>query len=1177
MNAPVDAQARAAAISPHTSFAVSAPAGSGKTGLLTLRVLGLLSVCDTPEEILCITFTRKAAQEMKERIITALEQAEGLSKNEIESIADPHQQQLLFLAKTACENSRSRHWNLLSTPHRLKIQTIDSFCGSLVQQMPMMSAVGGKAQLLEDPSVAYDQAAQSLIENCSSNAWPEALQTLYTHLNCDIDRVARLLSGLLHARDQWLPLVYKLTGNLSGNEHDDLKQQLESNLAAWAENILEELGSALKVYESELCELLDFAGSNLTEILPHSEGAKLKGVTAFPAETCLESGLTTFWKPLTSVTLTAKHEFLKRLTKNHGFPPGDKQQKALFTQQKKRFQELIAEISSIDGVRDNLELVAIFPNLHYSTVQWGALRALFDLLPLLVAHLKLVFQQQGSVDFIDVAERAKAALGSYSDVSDLALRLDYSLKHILVDEFQDTSHSQLELLRLLLREWEYDDSKTLFVVGDGMQSCYGFRNADVGIFLDVRQNGLGGKSCTKADLDVNFRSTDTIIQWVNKHFQGAFPATDNIGRGAVRYTASQAFTPSKGESQSYTKCVGFTDDEDGLIEAAYVADQVQHLIQQDPTQSIAILVRSRNHLIHILPALNLHGVPYSAVEIDPMQSRPWIQHLYALTRVLENPSDNVAWLTLIRAPWCGIDNFDLSTLFSRDCSEPNSSDTKGLGNKGLDAKRADSKYSSVVSKIQRAITELRLSGDGHHCLARFYQALHSSLAMISRRSTRELVEATWLKLGGAELISSESQRKDTDGYLALLSKHCEGGKIVDRQLFDRAFEKLYAQPEITPGAVQVMTMHKSKGLEFDTVFLPNLHKHSRPDAPALLYWHERQLANDRASLLLSPIAASTETEADPLTALLRNEAKRRSEYEETRLFYVACTRARARLFLSGQLKLDKDEQPVMPARSSFLSRIWQTAGAEFIVESAVHIEEAANKVPRTRIRTYIERLPITFKPLSIVSKNRELWTLPDYDNQAAELTLLAFESSANSRVRALGTVLHRSLKMLHDNGASQAFVSSLSALTDYWRAQLQQLGLTEEMALGCCDSMAETLEAVLTSETGLWLLNNRHRDSHCELRLSYGDTAKIAVVDRTFIDSNNVRWIVDYKTSSPAAGEDLQVFITAAKALYREQVEFYLTLLRERDSLAQHRDISEYRCALYFPTIDYLALYADIP
>src|SRR3954470_13393306 len=157
MNQPVDFLARHAALDQSRSFAVSAPAGSGKTGLLTQRLLKLLSLCENPEEVLAITFTRKAAGEMQDRVLQALWKAKEQSEP-----SNPHDILTWQLAKNLLEHDQSQEWNLLQCPQRLRIQTIDSLCSTIARQLPIASGFGSQPKPGEDAEAAYREAVHQL-------------------------------------------------------------------------------------------------------------------------------------------------------------------------------------------------------------------------------------------------------------------------------------------------------------------------------------------------------------------------------------------------------------------------------------------------------------------------------------------------------------------------------------------------------------------------------------------------------------------------------------------------------------------------------------------------------------------------------------------------------------------------------------------------------------------------------------------------------------------------------------------------------------------------------------------------------------------------------------------------------------------------------------------------------
>ena len=195
-----DQEARSRALDPSTSFIVQAPAGSGKTGLLTQRFLVLLAGVDAPEEIVAITFTRKAASEMRQRILKALERAKSDQPPE-----QDHERHTWELARRALARDKEQGWQLLDNPARLRIQTIDSLCTTLARQMPILSRFGSVPAIAEDAGPLYLEAARDTIAELESGAeWSDAVAHLVQHLDGRLDKLQGLISTMLARRDQWL-------------------------------------------------------------------------------------------------------------------------------------------------------------------------------------------------------------------------------------------------------------------------------------------------------------------------------------------------------------------------------------------------------------------------------------------------------------------------------------------------------------------------------------------------------------------------------------------------------------------------------------------------------------------------------------------------------------------------------------------------------------------------------------------------------------------------------------------------------------------------------------------------------------------------------------------------------------------------------------------------------------
>ena len=258
---------------------------------------------------------------------------------------------------------------------------------------------------------------------------------------------------------------------------------------------------------------------------------------------------------------------------------------------------------------------------------------------------------------------ACAALGAADQPGDVALMLDYRIRHLLVDEMQDTSLGQYRLLEQLTAGWEAGDGRTLFCVGDPMQSIYRFRDAEVGRFVQAQRIGVGGVDLEPMTLRRNFRSGENLVHWFNTVFSQLMPREDDIDAGAIAYSESvpAATGDFMGECTVHP-IIDATQDE----EADAALQVVSECIRQFPADSKAILVRSRTHLTLLLAKLRQADIPYQAIEIDRLTDLPEIIDVLALTRALCHEADRLAWLSLLRGPWVGLNWQDIHALVKSD-------------------------------------------------------------------------------------------------------------------------------------------------------------------------------------------------------------------------------------------------------------------------------------------------------------------------------------------------------------------------------------------------------------------------------------------------------------------------------------------------------------------------------
>lgn len=895
----LDRATRHQALDPRQSFIVQAPAGSGKTELLIQRYLSLLSTVAWPEEILAITFTHKAADEMRARVNQALDLAQREPPP-----SSAYQHLTWQLAQQVLKRAQQLQWNLPANPQRLRIQTIDSLCLQLVQHMPLLSRVVTTANTSDGRELLalYEAAAKNLLLSPLAVETQQALQDLLLHLDNNLLQVHDLLVNMLRKRDQWL-------GLLSGMKHHaKLRHSLEYSLQTLIRTSLQHAETYFPAaLLTEADELLRYAMPGL--------------------ETTVSQKTLAYWQALASLVLTQDQQWRRQVTHQEGFPAKnagrDKAEKNYFSVQKQRALNLLQHLAPLDDLRAALVAVRLSPPPRYTEPQWQIVSALLHLLPVAAAELKVLFQQYRTADFIEISLAALHALGDTDLPSDLALRLDYQIKHMLVDEFQDTSASQFRLLELLTAGWQADDGRTLFLVGDPMQSIYRFRAAEVGLFLRAQRYGIGQVNLIALTLQVNFRSQANLIDWINRVFPSIFPAHADIASNKVKFTPvrpTKLALPTTVELYYQTENLGANTQK--------IIALIQQLKLEAPHDSSVVLVRSRRHLNDIIPALQQHNIAYQAIEIEPLAENITVQDLMSLSCALLHPGDRLAWLSLLRSPYCGLTLTDLQII-------------------------AENSHNQTIGERLTDDAVLKnLSLDGQQRLSYLCPRLQDALSQRQRSSLRDWIEDTWLRLDGLATLTSPRELSNAETFFALLSQLESCGISINRAILTRQLKTLYAAPAaFSAGAVQLMTIHKAKGLEFDTVIIPAIEKPLQHDPQQLLLWLEQPRENHGSDLLLAPIKAHDDDD-DPIYRCLKNQQTRVDEYETTRLLYVAATRARKRLYFFATLELDKDGKLKKPPEKTWLAKLWGSCKTEFSFLASTALSAHDN----SSAKRYLQRL-----------------------------------------------------------------------------------------------------------------------------------------------------------------------------------------------------------------------------
>lgn len=962
---PSDYLEREETLDPSRSFIVQAPAGSGKTGLLVQRFLRLLSVVDRPESIVAVTFTRKAASEMRQRVEQALRQADDHTE-----VNGPYEKRSRELALLALDNGRKKQWRLLSDASRLQIQTIDSLCALLTRQMPVVSEFGGTQEVIEDARDLYRLAARRTIRKLTEGTENQRalFRRLSLHFDNDIASVEGQIARMLQKRDQWRFL---------DDTHED-------------------------PLVDDFCQVLHLACDSLR----HS------------------------------------------------------------------------------------------------------------------------FRERSAVDFTEVTRAAIRALGTPDQPSDLLYALDYRIEHLLVDEFQDTSRAQYDLVDALTAQWSEGDGHTLFVVGDPMQSIYRFREAEVSLFLDAwdRQQ-LGSVRLHPVRLRVNFRSTPEIVDWTQNMLAPVMSEEDRA-HGAVKLEFSEAAGP---KSRVAPQLIPFIDD-NGSAEAREIVRIVERSQGQGET---AILVRSRAHINAILPALRRASIRYEAIEIDELREQQHILDLISLTRAVMHLGDRVSWLACLRAPWCGLNLSDLSAL-------------------------AEGEDRTILELLSDPEKIAELSGDGRRRAVALQHLFSAAVANVGRVPLRDLIEQLWLSLGGPAILRETNQYEDVDTFLNLLENFEEGGIIRDFSLLDERLEGLYARPQTSKDCVRVMTIHQAKGLEFDVVILPKAAAPPKSRDNELLIWTETINEDGRTSLHLAaqPQKAGTDRNYE----FVSEEIKQKEAHELKRLFYVACTRAKNELYVLGTVNSNKAGTDCCKARSNtFLGLIWSSVEELFRSEQRrkAPVQTSLFSSANAPAATTLRRLP---------SGRRA----PHFDPAVHWRPQLRRATASSHQIpyvwvsdtgRHVGSVVHELLKRAAGDRIEQWTPARVSALEPVIASELTRLGVVVEDQSKASAQVIRALSNTLKSDRGRWILS-----SHAEARSEWpvggriGDQVMSGTIDRVFRDEQGRLWIVDFKTSEHQ-GARLEHFLDQEQERYRAQLESYGTLMSR---LAD----GPIWLGLYFPLLD---------
>ncbi|MGB7266545.1 MAG: UvrD-helicase domain-containing protein [Terracidiphilus sp.] len=1202
-NQPPDQSERERALDSNRSILVRAPAGSGKTDLLTRRFLRLLGEVDDPGQIVAITFTKAAANEMCNRILSEIENAAQFTGAPGEN---PFSMQAL--AHRALARSQALGWNLLDLSAQLRISTIDSFCRELALQKPLLSGLGGTLDISEQPTELYRRAARRTLEQIDNGdpALRQAIELLLLWRDNSWADLESQLVAMLAQRDRWMH-GFVLDRD---PDWDALREQLQRPFAREVHVRLAALSALIDQVpgaREEALALARFAceqsGGQLNQEL--AELAEFPAAPFHVLESLEEARQAHMC--LARLLLTNDGAFRRQVNVSLGFP---KERKA----EKTRLLNLIASLLAVPTLESNLASAANLPPSGYTDEEWQIVRACFTVLRHAAAELRVVFAESAAADYTEVAQIALNVLKSEDGFpTDAALAVADRIRHLLVDEFQDTSRRQHQLLAHLIAAWSQREGRTCFVVGDPMQSIYSFRDADAELFPRVERIGLEIPNdppllFDSVLLQANFRSAAPLVESFNDAFAQIFAVDDGSGitytsavparnsgaqsglhlvaEPAPRMNLHLEFIPNSSRANSRGSGPNPRDANAAERKAAH-QKQIQeivalirsHLPQAEKARAenernknssskkqnygIAVLGRARKSLAPIALALREAAIPFRAVELEELQQRPEIIDALSLARALLNPQDRVSWLGVLRAPWCGLSLADLYALVSADNAD------------------------LLARPIPVLLTERKslLSADGQVAIERLQRAIEFTAHLRSTQPAAALgtwLEQVWLRLGGAQCADAAA-RANLDLFWKSLDNLPQGEPDLLGSALDAALERLTAQPDPAADSdcgIQLMTIHKSKGLEFEVVIVPDLQVSPRHSKHEMLSWLELGIppgsdpgdSGEITEFLVAPFQSKGAQSSAAKKWVDRVRGDRESQ-ETRRILYVAATRAREelRLFARPSYKTAQDGSLTLAdPRNSLLATAWPAFENEIrarfdawraqiaqTAEPATIDSLAASAAVNLRstvppiFPALLRRLPSDFA----AAHPHSLETAPESALVGAGRLYERHEGGLLSR--ALGLAVHAFLQQLAQLLASQsshAIPTLLAPFEPRIAAQVRAAGVDPTSAKRIAAQALQIALHAAADPLGNWILAP-HADAASEVRWTgiVNGVIRTVQVDRVFraghapqsanSASNSSWWIVDYKT----AHEDMPDPASALPGLRRvfaPQIEAYAKVLR---------------------------------
>ena len=895
------------AADPQNSAWVAANAGSGKTYILITRLVRLMLSGVVPEKLLCLTYTRSAAAEMQDRLFSLLAEWALLDDDALQEAIDerlgtlgaPHD---LALARMLFARA-------LETPGGLRVQTIHSFCESLLKRFPLEAGLSPQFDLLDEHEARamQTQIIRGLLMRHDDPDLRAALDALTRQISeRDLNGMAR---SILSQRDRF-------TATDAAQQLNALADRLDlSDMPEAARHPLQVAQSHIDAYQDKAAGLAQWLGQSSSV----NDGKQAAHLARFHAH-AKDGKIAEAWDSLDLV-------FFKReggaktslVTKKYG--AAEPAHLAVFNQWAAAFEDAFRQSRACHSYQLT-KAVHLFA------------RHLLD-------QYALLKEQRGLLDYDDLIERTNDMLARKQAAAWVLFKIDSGLEHILVDEAQDTSPAQWRVIRALANEFfagetAQQTTRTIFAVGDEKQSIFSFQGADpAGFDAQFRHfsqmiEQIGGQ-VNYVPLKMSWRSAPEILQLVDKVFESSAAArglsasgekTEHLAQRqkATGYVALwQAETPPESSDVVPANQV----PSDGLQETARqklarrIADKIDQWMG-DPSSDIRagdilILVRKRDDFVEdMIRALKRRQINVAGADRMVLLEQIAIMDLMAAADFALHPEDDLSLACVLRSPLGGLSDDQLFDL---------AHGRSGSLWAALGAAQADD---PALGPVHQRLTWLLDNIDYLRPYNYFAELLsgQNGHALLRARLGFEIDDAIgeFLRLA----LAFESQNiASMQGFLNFVR---QGEQVIKRDMENRQ------------DAVRIMTVHGAKGLEAPIVFLPDT-----CGSPT-------SSTQQRGSLHMSGAAEimwrANKKMREPYSQSREEQAHEAEIAESKRLLYVALTRARDRLYIGGYL----NRRPPNPAKGSWyemLAEVMQKDAfkAEVDGETLWHFGDEAAALP----------------------------------------------------------------------------------------------------------------------------------------------------------------------------------------------------------------------------------------